>query len=167
MFRARASEKQRSCLKTVPRDDHSSKSQPKRAETDRERSLPSWPTSRPCAAPAVAGDGLVERDVEGRRAVGLAREVAEVDDDEGQGRDEEGVADEAPREEPEEEDDVGDEDAWAGNGRDVGQLCTTSSLGFVPVDFAHFGTSEHLSGRSQSAPCFPLGHMASRRPALK
>ena len=39
LFRARAFEKQQSCFETVPRDDHSSKSQPKRVENDRDTSL--------------------------------------------------------------------------------------------------------------------------------
>ena len=39
VFRARAFEEQRPCFETVPRDDHSSKNQPKRVENDRDMSL--------------------------------------------------------------------------------------------------------------------------------
>ena len=38
-FRARAFQDQHACFETVPRDDQSSKNQPKRVETDRDRSL--------------------------------------------------------------------------------------------------------------------------------
>ena len=39
VFRARAFQKQHSRFETVPRDDHSSKNQPKRVENDRDMSL--------------------------------------------------------------------------------------------------------------------------------
>ena len=65
------------------------------------------------------------------------------------------------------------EDHARGIGRDLGekrvrqfQLFKTSYLDRFPLDLAHFWTSDHLSGRTQSMDAF-LSDIASRTPTLK
>ena len=58
------------------------------------------------------------------------------------------------------------ESACAGQGWEVGQLCKPSYLGRCPLVLAHFLTSDHLSGRTQSVDAFLLD-IASRTPTLK